>query len=233
MNTKFLADSTEGVVQLIAASYLRHGYYWYVTGQIPRGKDPTKTDEKLMSKYGTDVTEWERARRKKSGIANAKYIRLDDWFIILVTDGHHPIKQPESKGGEGSQLKDCRRHPIRIQGYSISYRRGGVTPKGGADPKWHAHVRIDRPTYKQLKSHFESIAMHRNGGALALELSRITFARYAPVRRQLLNILRSVNEKRKSQAFDLIPHQALKLRRVPVKVYAEDANQDGEGREAA
>ena len=35
------AATPESVVQLIAASYLRHGYYWYVTGTIPDGKDPS------------------------------------------------------------------------------------------------------------------------------------------------------------------------------------------------
>jgi hypothetical protein len=213
------AQSPEAVVQLIAASYLRHGFYWYVTGSIPTGKDPAKIDRKLIEKYGIDVSEWERRSRKQRGVANAHYLRYQRWFILMVSDGHHGLKQPSAKGGEAEHLRDCRRTPIRFHGYSISYRRAGVTPVGVASPKWHAHVRIDDDTYRVLKDRFLDLAMHRSAESLALEFARVPFARYAPIRRQLLNILRAVNERRKQQSFDPIPHSALKLRRTPVPVY--------------
>ena len=213
------AQSPEAVVQLIAASYLRHGFYWYLTGVIPDRKEPSAIDGKLISKYGIDVSEWERRHRKQRGIANAHYLRYERWFILMVSDGHHALKQPAEKGGEGELLRDCRRTPIRFQGYSISYRRSGITPKGGPPAKFHAHVRIDDDNYRRLKSRFLSLAMHRTADVLAQEFSRIPFARYAPVRRQLLNILRAVNECRKQQNFQLLPHSALRLRRTPVPVY--------------
>lgn len=221
MKYRYLADSEAGVVQLIAASYLRHGYYWYVTGRIPTGKPAEKIDTKLIEKYQLAVNDRERTRRKKAGIANAQYVRFNDLFIILVTEGHHKIKQPESQGGEGSQLKDCRRTPIRIGDYSISYRRGGNTPKGGLPPKWHAHVRIERRTYLELKAFYSEHAVHRSVEWLSWRLGTLPYARYAPIRRQLLNILRAVNTQRAKHAFAPVPHQALRLRRAPVKVYAE------------
>jgi len=213
------AQSPAAVVQLIAASYLRHGFYWYVTGSIPDGKDPAVIDRKLIAKYGIDVSEWERRHRKKRGVANAHYLRHQHWFILLVSEGHHALKQPASKGGEGEHLRDCRRQPIRFQGYSISYRRSGVTPIGGASIKWHAHVRIDDDTYRQLRDHLLDLATHRSAENLAREFARIPFARYAPIRRQLLNILRAVNERRKQHNFELLNHSVLKLRRTPVPVY--------------
>ena len=62
----------------------------------------------------------------------------------------------------------------------------------------------------------------------AHEFGRIPFARYAPVRRQLLNILRAVNERRKQQSFELLLHSVLKLKRTPVPVYvrSETDNQN-------
>ena len=215
------AQSPQAVVQLIAASYLRHGFYWYVTGSIPAGKDPAAIDRKLIAKYGIDVSEWERRSRKQRGIANAHYLRYQRWFILLVSEGHHALKQPSAKGGEGEHLRDCRRTPIRFHGYSISYRRAGVTPAGVASPKWHAHVRIDDDTYRVLKDRFLDLAMHRSAETLASEFARIPFARYAPIRRQLLNIHRAVNQRRKQQSFEPIPHSALKLRRTPVAVYVQ------------
>lgn len=231
MTYRFEAATPESVVQLIAASYLRHGYYWYVTGTIPDGKDPSSIDQKLIAKYGIDVSEWERTRRKKRGLANAQYIRFERWFILMVTEGHHPLKAPTRKGGEKEQLKDARRVPIRFRGYSISYRRSGITPKG-ADPtddsvrKWHAHVRIDEPTYRRLKAHFIDRACHRSPENLTRELAAISFARYAPIRRQLLTLLRMINEARKPLGYEQLSYRALNLRRVPVKVYASGHDVD-------
>ena len=213
------AQSPEAVVQLIAASYLRHGFYWHVTGSIPAGKDPGGIDRKLITKYGIDVSEWERRHRKQRGIANAHYLRFERWFILMVSEGHHALKQPASTGGEGEHLRDCRRTPIRFHGYSISDRRAGVTAAGGSATKFHAHVRIDDDTYRMLRDRFVDLAIHRTAETLAHEFGRIPFARYAPIRRQLLNILRAVNERRKQQSFELLPHSVLNLKRTPVPVY--------------
>lgn len=226
MSYRCIAQSTESVVQLIAASYLRHGYYWYVTGHIPVRKAAEEVDAKLIRKYGISVSAWERNRRRKQGLANAQYLRHERWFILLLSSGHHALRQPVNKGGEGEHLMDCRRAPIRFAGYSISYRRSGVAPDGNAVAKWHAHVRIDAPTYKQLKAHFTSIAVHRNAESLAAEFSRLRFARYAPIRRQLLNLLRLVNNRRKPHGYEPLPYSVLNLRRSPVTVYAEVAGSD-------
>ncbi len=223
MAYRYLAASPEGVVQLIAASYLRHGYYWYVTGRIKEGKDPLEVDRKLIAKYGIDISEWKRAQRKKRGLANVHYLRYGRWFILLATEGHHQLKQPASQGGEGHHVKDCRRQPIRFEGYSISYRRAGHTPKGGGSPKWHAHVRIDGPTYNQLKAFFLDRACHRSVENLAADFARIPFARYAPICRQLFNILRAVNAVRRKMGYAPTLHNALRLRRQPVAIYAESA----------
>ena len=213
--------SIEAAVQLVAASYLRHGYYWYVTGSIPKGKIPTTVDRKLVAKYGIDITEWQRTRRGKQGLANAHYLRYDRWFILLLTEGHHALRQPSAKGGEGEHLKDCRRVPIRIGSYSISYRRSGVALPRGGTIKWHAHVRLTASAYTELKVYFDSIAVHRSVENLTAEFAKIEFARYAPIRRQLLNVLRRVNERRQRQTYQLLPYSVLNLRRLPVKVYVD------------
>ncbi|TWU37515.1 hypothetical protein Q31b_43030 [Novipirellula aureliae] len=224
-----VAQSTEAVVQLIAASYLRHGYYWYVTGQIPERKNPESIDVKLIDKYGIDISTWQRSQRRKQGVANAQYLRHGRWFILMLTAGHHALRQPSSKGGEGERVMDCRRVPIRFAGYSISYRKSGVAETGGGPPKWHAHVRIDAPTYAQLKAHFEGLATHRTADTLAAEFTRLPFARYAPIRRQLLNLLRLVNGRRKPHGYETLPYSVLNLRRVPVSVYEEPVVQADEG----
>lgn len=211
-----VASSPEGLVQQVAVSYLRHGYWFYVTGRIKAGKDPAAIDRKLIEKYEIATSERERTSRKQRGLANMQYIRYRNWFLLLSTEGHHRFKQEERK-----QLRDCRRVPIKFEGYSISYRRGGVTPKGGGDPKWHARVAIDPPTYKQLKEYFLDRSCHRSPENLAADFARVPYARYAPVRRQLLTILRAVNAARARMGYDSLPYSVLKLRRQIVRPFAE------------
>jgi len=185
--------SPEGLVQQVAVSYLRHGYWFYVTGRIKPDKDPALLDQKLITKHG-------------------------NWFVLLATEGHHAFKQQER-----NQIRDCRRHPIRFEGYSISYRRSPITPKGGGEPKWHACVRIDGPTYKQLKSYFLDRAVHRNAKSLSQDFARVPYARYAPVRRQLLNILRAVNKARSKQRFDELLPSSVKLKRAIVRPFEPES----------
>ncbi len=153
MPYRALATSVEGFVQQIACCYLRHGYWWYVTGRIPGHKDPRRTDEKLIQKYGIDVSESTRSRRKRLGRANLQYIRHQNFFVLLATKGEHPFFQEEA-----AAIRDIRRIPLRFAGYSISYRRGGRTRRGEKDAKWHAHVEIERQRYLELRDHFSELA---------------------------------------------------------------------------
>ena len=38
MSYRYIATTPAGLVQQVAVSYLRHGYWWYVTGRIPAMK---------------------------------------------------------------------------------------------------------------------------------------------------------------------------------------------------
>ena len=128
-----------GFVQQIACCWLRHGYWWYVTGEIPDHKCMYSVDDKLIERYDIDVSEWRRARNKQLGRANIQYLRHDRFFVLLATKGEHRFYQLEA-----SQVRSFRKQPLRYAGYSISYRPGGRTRKGEKDPRWHAHVQIDR-----------------------------------------------------------------------------------------
>jgi hypothetical protein len=177
-------------------------------GKVPEWKDPHAVDEKLLAKYQIAISESTRHRRKKLGLANLQYLRYLRLFVILATGGKHPFREIEA-----GAVRDIRRVPIKIWGYSVSYRRGGRTRKGERDPRWHAHVEIDRERYKELRDHFLDLAVHRTAEDLALEFYHVPFEPYAPIRRQLLNILRAVNRKRKAAGYSLLPFTVLPLRR--------------------
>ncbi len=206
--------SVAGFVQQIACSYLRHGYWWYVTGQIPAGKDAKVIDRKLVEKYGIGVSEWTRTRRKQLGQANLQYLRHDHFFVILATKGQHRFFDEEA-----ASIRDIRRVPLRYSGYSISYRRGGRTRQGAPDHRWHAHVEIERHVYLGIRAYLLELAAHRSADKLAMEFYELPFEPYAPIRRQLLNLWRSVNQARKTAGFTPLPVEVLPLRRRIIKPF--------------
>jgi hypothetical protein len=205
---RYEATSLGGFLQQLAVAYLGHGYWFYVTGYVPEGKDPAAVDRKLLAKYQVAISKWAKARRKASGLANCQYLRHGHFFVILASHGEHPF----FAGEEG--FKDAREEPIRFAGYSISVKRGAV------DGRWHPSVRIHPENYRELRAYFVDRATHRTVEALSHELRRIPFEPYAPVRRQLLNILRAVNRTRKVAGLELVPTSALRLSRKGVKPFA-------------
>ena len=208
MQYRAVATSVEGFVQQIACCYLRYGYWFYVSGWIPPDKDPLAVDEKLIKKYGIAVSESTRARRKQAGRANLQYLRHERLFVVLATHGEHPFYQHES-----DSIRDIRRLPLRYAGYSISYRRGGLTKQGAPDANWHAHVRLDRQQYLDLRATLTGWAHTESAAKLAHTLSTLPVAAYAPVRRQLLMLLRTVNRIRLAARKSPIPVEILPLRR--------------------
>jgi len=214
MQYRAVTTSVEGFVQQIACCYLRHGYWFYVKGRIPDGKRPETVDKKLIDKYGINVSESTRARRKKAGRSNLQYIRHESTFVILATKGEHRFFDEEA-----NLIRDIRRTPIRYAGYSISYKPGGRKKDGSNDDRWHAHVEIDRQQYLDLRAWFSERAMRDSPEKLALAFYELPIAPYAPVRRQLLLMLREVNRVRKRAAKTQLPSDVLPLRRRVVKPF--------------
>ena len=208
MNKKYESEATtlEGFIQQLAVSYVGRGYWWYVTGQIPDDKVPADIDQKLVERYGITWKKWERARRKEQGLANLQYIRHGNFFVILASDGEHVFKQREA-----SRIQDARRKGIEYGGYLISFRNG------------HVQVRIDDETYRQLKAHYVGLALRRTKETLISEFYAAPFEPYAPIRRQMFNILREVNRVRKVAGFEQIPSSAIWLKRKVVKPFMTES----------
>lgn len=204
---QFEATSSGGFVQQLAVAYLGHGYFFFVTGHVPDGKDPAAVDQKLLAKYQVSISKWARARRKASGLANCQYLRYGQFFVLMASHGEHPF----FAGEEG--FKDAREEPIRFAGYSISAKRG-------PDGRWHPSVRIHPEKYRELRAYFVDRATHRTVESLSYELRRIPFEPYGPVKVQLLSILRAVNRARKVAGLEPIPSSALRLSRKGVRPFA-------------
>ena len=108
---------------------------------------------------------------------------------------------------------------VLVQGYSISYKPGGRKKDGSNDDKWHAHVEIDRAQYLDLRAWFFERALRDSPDKLAKAFYQLPIAPYAPVRRQMLMILREVNRVRKVAGKSQLPSDILPLRRRVVQPY--------------
>lgn len=198
--------SMTGLVQRIAVDLVQHGHYFYVTGEIPVYKAPRAVDAKLVERYELDLSKWARARRRGAGVASVQYVRLGHVFVLMATKGRHAFFELESG------IRDVRRSPLQVGGYSISYRRG-------VDRRFHVSVRIAPQQYRALRNRLVAAATHRSMDAIGSEFRQLPFEPYAPVRRQLLNLLRAVNRKRLAAGLGLVPDSSLRLRRRIVRPF--------------
>lgn len=149
------------------------------------------------------MSKWSRYRRKRSGLANLRYLRFERFFVLIATHGEHDFFSDEA-----GSIRDCRRVPIKFGGYAISSKNGRV------------HVRIEKEQYHLLKAFFLELATSRKAETLERMLAGLPFEPYAPVRRQLLNLVRVVNKARKVAGYGPLSASCLRMKRRIVKPFA-------------
>lgn len=204
------ATTIEGFVQQLAVKFVANGYWFYVTGIVPEEKDPRAVDRKLIRKYGVSVSKFTRCRRKRAGLANVQYLRHGRFFILIATHGRHDFFQEEK-----ARIKDVRETPIKFASYAISHRGG------------HAHVRIERETYRDLKGFLLDHATRRPREWLERTFFELPFEPYAPVRRQLVTLWKRVNEARGVAQMEQLTMDCLRLRRRIVRPFDSERSLQG------
>lgn len=217
---KYIATSRAGFVQQVVSSYVARGYRFHVSGRVPEGKDPRDIDEKLLSLYDIRKTRSQRYRAKQAGKANLQYIRFENDWLMLATQGKHRWRELEAKN-----IRDCSRdQPIVFQGYSIRLKAGLYRPYrcrnekyvATRDDKLRVRVQIDRKTLRELKADFLSVCNKRSPDWLAEKFYNLPYEPYAPVRQQLLTLLFHVNQSRKKSAREKINTKVIRLIRKQV-----------------
>jgi hypothetical protein len=204
---RFEAMTEEGFVQQLACNLVNHGYWFYTMGRVPPEKDIAAVDRKLIEGYGIEQSKWQRARRKAKGEAKLSYLRVGRIFVLIATEGEHVFRRRE-------KVKDIRKQPILIGGYSVGCSKG-------SDGRYHASVKIEADRFNEVRAHLLGLALHRSVANMKTAFAEFRFTPYARIRRQLLRLLREVNELRASAGYEPVPLSALNLRRHPVKVFAE------------
>jgi hypothetical protein len=203
------ATSVEGFVQQLAVSYVRNGYFFYVTGSVREGRDPRAIDRQIIERYRIDVSKFARARRKKAGCANLHYLRHKRFFVILATVGRHLFYEREA-----NVIRDIRRAPIVYEGYAVGYANRQAT------------VRIDRGTELNLRAYFEDVATRYSAAGISRQIRRLPFQPYGPVRRQLRDILAEVNRLRRAKGLEPVPMTSVRWKRWIVKPFGEGDGPD-------
>lgn len=196
-----VAANLVGFVQQVAVSYVKNGYWFYVAGAIPEGKPPERIDSKFIGLYQLCISKYVRSRRRRHGAAAVQYIRLGRFFLVLATHGEHLFFARERK-----VIRDVRRTPIRVGGYAIGFRNGRVS------------VRIERAEFRMLKNAFSEHALAKES-RLTHAFSSLAFEPYAPIRSQLLTLLRLVNRKRAIAGLPAISKACIRFKRRIVRPF--------------
>lgn len=215
MEVRVEATSLAGFIQQLGVCLVGRGYWFYVLGTVPAGKDPARVDAKLVTRYRADLSKWARLRRKRAGLCNVAYLRFGRTFVLVATHGLGEFFEDEAE-----VIRDARREPIKVGGYAVGFRGG------------HVSVRIDLARYRQVKAHLLDIACRRNVADLAGEFVRaVPFEPYAGVRSQAACLLRAVNRVRAAAGLEPVPRSCLRTRRRVVRPF-EPVSAAGEARPA-
>jgi hypothetical protein len=208
MAYRYEATSVAGFIQQLAVGYLCRGYYFYVVGEIPEGKDPAKTDAKIIERYAIAKSKFTRSRERRKGVAGMQYLRYRRYFVIIATKGNHQFFREEAKS-----IRDVREAPIQFEGHSIGF----VENHG----KGHPSVRIAREQFAHLKEHYSRIAVHQSAQSLLSDLEKLPYQRFAPVRSQILLLLRIVNRAREKAGLSRIVVPQERLKRYSTHVFRQ------------
>ena len=172
-----------------------------------------------------------RHSRKKRGVINVAYLRHErDWILLASPGRHEPTKEGwiDWREAESGSLRNCSRgQPIYAYGYSITLVRGDYlrkqTPNTAPqqDGKIRVRVQISRRGRALLREQLLRHACSRNEEWFARQFWNLPFEPYAPVRKQLLSLLRQINVVRKKAGLRKLSTNVIRYRRDLVSVYAD------------
>lgn len=223
------ATSLGGFIHKLAVDYIPAGYYHYVVGKIPernrRGVpiDPRAVDAKLIAKYNIDLSKYQRYRRKQERLrvihgevklcrlANVQLLRLGRLYALLATGGEHEnFFSKDRETGEGIRIKDLRRDPLTIAGYSITHTDGETV------------TRISQEQYRLISDYFLDRTFLWSKKRFEHEFRELSFEfePYRGVLKQLHGLRVAINAKRKTQGLENISEYCIRRYRTRYEPFA-------------
>ena len=229
---EYIATSRRGFIHQIVSAWVRNDYYFYVQGKLPKKKGFLEFDRKIITRYPVVMKASRRYSRKKRDIINVAYLRYERYWIMLATRGKHEETKEglwDWRAAEAMNIRNCRRgQPIRFFGYSISSGRGDYilkrkmrNPDGPPerDNKYRVRVQISRKALQQLRTELLSQARIRREDWFRSYFWNLPYEPYAPVRKQLLRLLRQINASRSAVGLSKLPSDIIRMKQQRVKVF--------------
>lgn len=102
-------------------------------------------------------------------------------------------------------------------------KRSSRPPTGRPDAHWHPHVQTEQHAFQMLKQRFATAAPHASlEKLLALPYEPYWGAKQQLVKRQLLRLLRRINDIREERSLSQVPTEIVRtLQQVQVLVFVE------------
>jgi hypothetical protein len=185
----------------------KEGYFYAVQGEIPDGKDPRKTDRRIIEEYSLGVSRWTNARAKKHGRAKVQYLRFERSYVKLATPGDPQAGAADFREREKSRLKDLRETSLHLFGHSVGMRGG------------KPHIRIGERTYRRLLRGLKAQALRLSREELEERLHNLPFEPFAPVAQQFKKLLFHANLRRRAAGLPPARKSCLRLRCRSVRVF--------------
>ena len=151
----------QGFLQII--HYLAsRGYYWYCITQYPSKKRDKffRIDEKLIGKYRCDLSKFQRARRKKKGLANFYFARFDDCAIIMHTKG-----DIEENILYDDRFYDFRQKRLKISINNLEFELINLDGK----LSW----KLSKDCYRDIKAHFGELCKLKQREKIVKEFDKL------------------------------------------------------------
>lgn len=183
VSDSFLVPTLGMFLRRVAIDYVRYGYTRYALREIPHHKDPVVVEQKLIALYEITRCRMTRLRRKRKGLANIQYIRLDRTFLLLATEGHHPVF-------EQVRSHDIHTTPLHFRGYSIGIQRGKPC------------VQVCRDEWKNVEYRFSKLCL-RSKKEVDRKVNALPYYRFPGVVRQMLSLVEVINQRRKRAGLPL------------------------------
>lgn len=190
MELPCVATSKEGFVCQVV-QYITHGYPFYVTGDTRNNRNllPDEIDRNIVRKFDANQTRGKRAKRRKHGKCNCRYIRYGKDWVLWSTKGEGAFFDAHRAKGPGDRhhFLDIREVPLRFHGYQISLAKGGFEKKSAREK---AEYRVKKQQQIESRLRGDDYEFLPRGTRHARWVGRVCIhpERYAELRAEALGL---------------------------------------------
>lgn len=226
MDTNYMCVSWQALLQMIV-HLVGRGYYFYCITHLPEHKRArwSSIDRKLIARYQTDKSKFQRARCKSKKTANFFYLRWENISILLHTAGElGNIEYID-------HFTDIRHQPIHLAiSDLISFAIGVNAMQTKGEIKNKVFVRLSRESYRGVKDELAECAKSTNKYIMKMAYDRLNgLPAYSGIINQKRNLAKFLSIQAKRHGSDLKASQLrIHTRLKKHKVYSLFPPQNGE-----